>query len=209
MAAWRQAMELALSEAEMAALSAIDRSRTEPANRIERARMLLAYRDEPSFFAVALVGACTIRRSTAVSSGGRWPAVRSRRLTTGHAPGGSRRSPPRPRPLWLISPAARPRSSAICTNCGQRGFSLAMCASMGRPRATPALAGWPRASCATAVAVPDQGMNFPGQKIDAGEQRYRAMTLIFVIARETLMCARRGRQVWRRIGDRRMPGFSS
>ncbi len=31
---------------------AIGRSRTEPASRVERARMLLAYRDDPSFFAV-------------------------------------------------------------------------------------------------------------------------------------------------------------
>jgi transposase len=53
MAAWRQAIELALGEADVAALSAIARSRTDPANRVERARMLLAYRDEPSFFAVA------------------------------------------------------------------------------------------------------------------------------------------------------------
>jgi hypothetical protein len=43
------------SEAEVAALSAIARSRTEPANRVERERMLLAYRDESSFFAVAQV----------------------------------------------------------------------------------------------------------------------------------------------------------
>jgi len=53
MAAWRQAIELALGETDVAALSAIARSRTDPANRVERARMLLAYRDEPSFFAVA------------------------------------------------------------------------------------------------------------------------------------------------------------
>jgi transposase len=52
MAAWRQAMELAIGQEELAALSAIARSRTEPASRVERARMLLAYREEPSFFAV-------------------------------------------------------------------------------------------------------------------------------------------------------------
>ena len=56
MAAWRQAIELALGELDVAALSAIARSRTDPANRVERARMLLAYRDEPSFFAVAQAG---------------------------------------------------------------------------------------------------------------------------------------------------------
>ena len=53
MTAWRQAIELAIGEKDLAALSAIARSRTEPASRVERARMLLAYRDDPSFFAVA------------------------------------------------------------------------------------------------------------------------------------------------------------
>jgi transposase len=53
MAAWRQAIELAIGEEELAALGAIARSRTEAASRVERARMLLAYRDNPSFFAVA------------------------------------------------------------------------------------------------------------------------------------------------------------
>jgi hypothetical protein len=33
-------------------LMAMTRSRTKPASRIVRARMLLAYRDDPSFFAV-------------------------------------------------------------------------------------------------------------------------------------------------------------
>jgi transposase len=52
MAGWRQAIELALSEEDVARLRAVARSRTEPASRVERARMLLAYREEPSFFAV-------------------------------------------------------------------------------------------------------------------------------------------------------------
>ena len=53
MAAWRQAMELAIGEEDVAALSVIARSRSEPARRVERARMLLAYQENPSFFAVA------------------------------------------------------------------------------------------------------------------------------------------------------------
>jgi transposase len=52
MAGWRQAIELAMGEEDLAALGAIARSRTEPASRVERARMLLAYRQNPSFFAV-------------------------------------------------------------------------------------------------------------------------------------------------------------
>jgi transposase len=52
MAAWRRAIELALAPEDVAKLTSIARSRTEPASRVERARMLLAYRDDPSFFAV-------------------------------------------------------------------------------------------------------------------------------------------------------------
>jgi transposase len=52
MAAWRQAMELAIGEQDLVAVAAIARSRTEPASRVERARMLLAYREDSSFFAV-------------------------------------------------------------------------------------------------------------------------------------------------------------
>jgi len=52
MAAWRRALELAIGEQDLVAVAAIARSRTEPARRVERARMLLAYREDPSFFAV-------------------------------------------------------------------------------------------------------------------------------------------------------------
>jgi len=53
MAGWRQAVELAMSNEEIAQLASVSRSRTERASRVERARMLLAYRETPSFFAVA------------------------------------------------------------------------------------------------------------------------------------------------------------
>src|ERR1700694_1489186 len=52
MAGWRQACEVAMTDEEVARLMAISRSRTEPASRVERAQMLLAYREKPSFFAV-------------------------------------------------------------------------------------------------------------------------------------------------------------
>ncbi len=52
MTAWRQAIELSIGEDDLAKLVSITRSRTEPASRVERARMLLAYRKDPSFFAV-------------------------------------------------------------------------------------------------------------------------------------------------------------
>jgi transposase len=52
MAGWRRAIELAMGEDDVAALEAICRSRSEPASRVERARILLTYRNSPSFFAV-------------------------------------------------------------------------------------------------------------------------------------------------------------
>ena len=52
MAGWRGAFELALSEEDVTKLNALARSRTEAASRVERARMLLAYREDRSFYAV-------------------------------------------------------------------------------------------------------------------------------------------------------------
>jgi hypothetical protein len=54
MTAWRRVIELSISDADMAKLMSIARSRTEPAGRVERARILLGYREDPSFFAVFL-----------------------------------------------------------------------------------------------------------------------------------------------------------
>lgn len=50
MAGWRQTLELTIGDEDLR-LRAIARSCTEPASRVELARMLLAYREDPSFFA--------------------------------------------------------------------------------------------------------------------------------------------------------------
>ena len=52
MAAPRLVVELAIGDEDVTKLMVIARSRTEPAIRVERARMLLAYRADPSFFGV-------------------------------------------------------------------------------------------------------------------------------------------------------------
>jgi transposase len=55
MAAWRRAIELSLTDADTAKLRVMAQSRTEPASRVERARILLAYWEDPSFFAVGQI----------------------------------------------------------------------------------------------------------------------------------------------------------
>jgi transposase len=52
MAAWRRAIELSLGDVDVEKLRLIAQSRTEPASRVERARILLGYWKDPSFFAV-------------------------------------------------------------------------------------------------------------------------------------------------------------
>ena len=53
MGTWRQALEVAMTDEDVARLTAVSRSRTEPASRVQRAQILLSYRKNPSFFAVA------------------------------------------------------------------------------------------------------------------------------------------------------------
>src|SRR3989440_4100408 len=53
MVAWRRGFALIIEDEELAKLRTIARSRTAPASRVERAQMLLAYQNDPSYFAVA------------------------------------------------------------------------------------------------------------------------------------------------------------
>src|SRR6201984_2361206 len=52
MAGWRRAVDLAMTAEEIETLTALSRSRTEAARHGGRAQMLLAYRQQRSFFAV-------------------------------------------------------------------------------------------------------------------------------------------------------------
>src|ERR1700737_3540182 len=52
MATWRQALEVVMTDEDVARLTALSRSRTEPGGRGQRAQMLLAYHENRSFFAV-------------------------------------------------------------------------------------------------------------------------------------------------------------
>jgi hypothetical protein len=55
---------------------------------------------------------------------------------------------------------------------------------------------------AAAMAILDQSVNLTGEQIDAGQQADRAITLIFVIAREGRMGSGFGRQIRRRHSNR-------
>ena len=132
----------------LAKLRSIARSRTEPASRVERARMLLAYREDPSFFAVGR--ALGLHHQTV-----------QRCVERAVADGPLAALDDRPRPgkeptitaeakAWLVDrwPVARRRNWAIRTNCGRRGCWPAMRASMDRRRGMSASPSWPRArSC--------------------------------------------------------------
>src|SRR5712691_3986963 len=52
MAGTRRLIELSIKRTELRELESIARSRTEAAGRVARARVLLAYRQDPSFYAV-------------------------------------------------------------------------------------------------------------------------------------------------------------
>ena len=52
MTALRRVIKFSIGKADLSELESIARSRTEPAGRVERARVLLAYRRDPSFYAV-------------------------------------------------------------------------------------------------------------------------------------------------------------
>ena len=52
MARWRQVIELVMTDEEIRNLATICQSRTEAVSRVQRAQILLSYRDNPSFYAV-------------------------------------------------------------------------------------------------------------------------------------------------------------
>ena len=145
MAGWRQAVELAMTGEEIETLTALSRSRTEPASRVSRAAMLLGYREKPSFFAVGR--RLGVHHQTVPSSGPS-PMAHWRPSTTDRDRARSRRSRRKPRPGWCRWRATRPRSTAIRTSCGRRGCWPGMRASTDRRRGMTVSPIWCRAQCA-------------------------------------------------------------
>jgi hypothetical protein len=151
MAGWRHAVKLAMSGEDIGRLTDISRSRTERASRVERAQMLLAYQENPSFCAVGEkldVHRQTVQRY--VERALAYGALRHSMTDRGRAKSRpSRRSQGPGCCRWR---ATRPRSTAMRTNCGRHGFWPAMHASTDRRRGTNASPAWCRARCARSSA---------------------------------------------------------
>ena len=96
MAAWRRAIELSLEDADVERLRSIAQSRSEPASRVERARILLCYREDPSFFAVGQLFGLhhqTVQRCVERGvAGGPLAALDDRPRPAAHGRRGSRRT---------------------------------------------------------------------------------------------------------------------
>lgn len=147
MAGWRRAVELAMSDEEIATLAALSRSRTELASRVSRAQMLLAYRENPSFCAVGQrlgVHHQTVQRCV------------ERALADGPLAALDDRPRPGKEPTitpeakaWLVSlHATRPRTTVIRMSCGRRVCWHVMHASTDRRQGTRVWPAWSRERCA-------------------------------------------------------------
>jgi hypothetical protein len=143
-AAWRRAIELSLGNEDAAELRTIAQARTELASRVERARILLAYREDPSFFAVGRALGLHHQTDSAASSGPSWK-VRWRRSKIVRVLAGNRGSRSRPRLGSCRWRAARRRTSVTPMNCGRPGFWLVMRASTDRRKDMRAWSIWRRA----------------------------------------------------------------
>ena len=120
MAGWRQAVALAMTGEEIEALTALSRSRTEPAGRVSRAAMLLGYREKPSFFAVGRrlgVHHQTVQRCVERAMAYGALAALDDRPRPGKEPGRSRREAK----AWLVSLACdkAKEHGYPCMNCGR------------------------------------------------------------------------------------------
>ena len=146
MAAWRRAIEMSLGDADVENLRSIAQSRTEPAGRVQRARILLSYWKQLSFFAVGQtlgVHHQTVQRCVERAAVEGPIVALDDRPRPGREPTITIEAK-----AWLVSLACRKAIWAIRTNCGQRGFWPVTLASMDRRKGTRVSPIWRRALCA-------------------------------------------------------------
>ena len=153
MVAARRIIALSVDADQRLALVEISRSRTEPANRVERARIILAYLEEPSAYAVASamrVSQQTVTRclERAAELGVLAAGVLAALDDRARARDGMRGLRWRPEPGlsgWL---ARSRRNLVIRTSCGPPDCWLRMRAITDRALAIQAWQTWPRERCA-------------------------------------------------------------
>src|SRR5258708_12529273 len=104
MAGWRRGVELAMTDEEIERLTALSRSRTEPAGRVSRAQMLLAYRENPSF--------CAVGQSVGVHH---QTVQRCVERALGYGPLAAIEDPPRPSKEPVITP--KPQACLVPLTC--------------------------------------------------------------------------------------------
>jgi hypothetical protein len=148
-------VKLAIGADDLSRLEVIARSRKGTASRVTRARILLAYRSEPSSTAVgARIGVThhTVQRCLRRAV---WLGAMAA-LDDGPRPGKLRKSLTKRRPGWCLWPVRRPRTSATRRNCGQPGCW----------RATPTRMRW-LPDCLPDAHRPGHGLQDTGR---AGDQ---------------------------------------
>src|SRR5882762_654254 len=172
MSRWRQSVELAMNDDEIAKLMLISRSRMERGSRVDRAKMLLAYRENPSFYAVGhAVGAHhqTVERCVerALAYGplmalddrprpGKEPIITpDAKAWLVNLACGKDKDVGYPHELWttrLLARHAREHGPAAGHDCLARPCWRGMRASTGRRPAMTASPAWSRAPCARFLA---------------------------------------------------------
>ena len=143
MVAPRRVIALPTDEEQRQRLLEISRSRTEPTSRVERARIILAYLEEPSAYAVAQTMGVTqqtvtrcLKRAAELGVIEGW--------MIGRVPDATRSLRPRRKPGWWRWHARSPKSWVIPTSCGPLGCSPRMPVDTHRRRGIPASGTWPK-----------------------------------------------------------------
>ena len=147
MVAPRRVIALPTDAGQRQRLLEISRSRTEPASRVERARIILAYLEDPSAYGVAqLIGVTHQTVTRCLERAAELGVIEALddRPRTGRDPVIA----PEAKPGWWRWPARSRRSWAIRTSCGQRGCWPRMPVIRVQPRGTRACPNWPRERCA-------------------------------------------------------------
>jgi transposase len=152
MAAPRRVIGLVSDAAQRQQLQEIARSRSEPASRVERARIILGYLAQPSAYAVArAVGVTAQTVSRCVDRAAELGVIEALddRQRTGRDPTITAEAR-----TWLVALACqKPKALGIRTSCGRRGCWPRMPVIGSPPPATPVWPNSPKGRCARSSPI--------------------------------------------------------